>query len=171
MLFAPDKIIGRLGEITAESLREAGVRGLILDIDYTLAPKSAPLPEKEASEFIENLLQAEVKLYLISNNHRNRVARFAQALGLPYICNGFKPFPRSFLRAVREMGLERDEVVAVGDQIFTDVVGAHLAGLKAYLVLPGGMGGRGQSFFYRLRNLMEQPFIRGYYKRHGGGCR
>jgi HAD superfamily phosphatase (TIGR01668 family) len=161
VLLLPDKIFKELSDITAEILSAEGIRGLILDIDYTLAPKSMSLPEDTVREFIEQLKSAGVVLYIISNNHRNRVSRFAQALGLPYISNGFKPFPRSFLRAVRAMGLERSEVAAVGDQIYTDICGAHLAGLKAWLLLPVGLK---KSFLYRLRGGLEKPFISKYYK-------
>jgi HAD superfamily phosphatase (TIGR01668 family) len=165
VLLLPDRIFKKLSDITAAVLVEEGVKGLILDIDYTLAPKSMLLPEEAVKEFIENLKSAGVGLYIISNNHRNRVSRFAQALGLPYICNGLKPFPRSFLKAARRMGLEKSQVAAVGDQIYTDVFGAHAAGIRAFLILPGGMS---RSFFYRLRGFFEKPFINRYYKNEGG---
>jgi HAD superfamily phosphatase (TIGR01668 family) len=164
MLLLPDKIFNALSDITADILTAEGIKGLILDIDYTLAPKYMPLPEDTVREFIEQLKSAGVRLYIVSNNSRDRVSRFAQVLGLPYISHGFKPFPRSFARAVRRMGLEKSEVAAVGDQIYTDVCGAHMAGLKAWLLLPTGPK---KSFFYRLRGGLEKPFINRYYKNEG----
>jgi HAD superfamily phosphatase (TIGR01668 family) len=164
VLLLPDIIFEKLSDITAEVLSENGIRGLILDIDYTLAPKSMPLPEETVIEFIRQLKEGGVSLYIISNNHKNRVSKFAQALGLPFICNGLKPFPHAFLRAVREMGLEKKQVAAVGDQIYTDVCGAHVAGVRAWLVLPAEAG---KSLFYKLRNGLEKPFISRYYKNEG----
>lgn len=164
MLLIPDKIFDKLDDITVQVLETEGIRGLILDIDYTLAPKHSPLPDESVIKLIEELKILNIKLYLISNNHKNRVSIFAQALRLPYIYSGLKPFPRSFLRAVREMGLPKGEVACVGDQIYTDVLGAHLSGLRAWL-LPEKSSR--VSLPYRIRSTFEKPFIRSYYKKEG----
>lgn len=161
MRLVPDRIFDRMGDITSAVAAAAHIRGIVLDIDYTLAPRDVPLPDEEIVRCIENLRRAGVKLYILSNNHKGRVSRFAGALGVPYTCNGMKPFPFSYSRAVRRMGLSPREVAAVGDQIYTDVFGAHLAGLQAWMVRPVG---RGKSLFYRIRRGLERPFIRRYYR-------
>ncbi len=158
MLLLPDKRFLNIAGITAERLKDEGVKGLVLDIDYTLASRRSPLPNSEIRTFIRSLQDAGVRLYILSNNHHNRVSRFAEALGLPYQANGCKPLPFAFRRAVRAMGLAKQEAVAVGDQIFTDVCGAHLAGLRAWMVAP--YGGEDGSLFYRFRRSVEGPFIR-----------
>lgn len=158
MLLIPDKRFLHIATITAELLARENVKGLVLDIDYTLAHKTTLLPDDEVRALIHNLQQAQVQLYVLSNNHHNRVSRFAHALGLPYRANGLKPFPFAFLHAVKVMGLRKEEVVAVGDQIYTDVLGGHLSGLRVWMVAPYGGGGR--SWFYRLRRKTEMPFIR-----------
>lgn len=157
MLLVPDKRFLHIATITAELLEREGIKGLILDIDYTLADRAAPLPDEEVRDFVRSLQQADVRLYVLSNNHHNRVSRFARALGLPYRANGLKPVPFAFLLAAKAMGLRKEEVVAVGDQIYTDVVGGHLAGLRVWMVAP--YGGGGHSAFYRLRRKLEMPFI------------
>lgn len=157
MLLIPDKRFLHVSTITAELLARENVKGLVLDIDYTLASKTTRLPDNEVRTFIQNLQQANVRLFVLSNNHHNRVSRFAQALGLPYCANGFKPFPFAFRHAVKAMGLRKEDVVAVGDQIYTDVLGGHLSGLRVWMVAPYGGGGR--SWFYRLRRRTEMPFI------------
>lgn len=161
MRFVPDRIFDRMSDITPAVAAAAHIRGLVLDIDYTLAPRDVPLPDSGIIQCLGELNRAGVKLYIISNNHRGRVSRFAGALGIPFTCNGMKPFPGSFRRAVRHMDLLPHEVAAVGDQIYTDVFGAHLAGLQAWMVRPVG-GSR--SAFYRIRRGLEQPFIRRYYR-------
>lgn len=158
VLFVPDKRFLHIAAISAELLEGEGVKGLVLDIDYTLADRYAPLPDDEIRTFISNLKEAEIRLYVLSNNYHNRVSRFAAALDLPYRSNGLKPLPHAFSRAVQSMDLPKDRVVAVGDQIYTDVVGGHLAGLRVWMVSP--YGGGGHSLFYRLRRRLEMPFIR-----------
>ena len=164
MRLVPDRIFDRISDITVDVLSREGIRGLVLDIDYTLAPRDVALPDRTIVEFIRSLREAGIRLYILSNNHHNRVSKFAAELGLPFTCNGMKPFPASFRRAVREMGLAPREAAAVGDQIYTDVFGAHAAGLRAWLVAPAGQG---KSAFYRFRRRLEQPFIRRYFKSAG----
>lgn len=48
-----------------------------------------------------------------------------------------KPFPRSYRIALERLGLEADEVLAVGDRLDTDIEGAIAAGLPNALVLTG----------------------------------
>ena len=40
------------------------------------------------------------------------------------------------MRALRLLEIEREEAVVIGDQLFTDVLGARLAGLEVILVEP-----------------------------------
>lgn len=161
MRLVPDKILASVGDITPELLISEGVKGLVLDIDNTLAPRHVPMPDETIIKWIKAMKKAGTKLYIISNNRTNRVTKFAKALELPFLCNGMKPFPRSFRRAMREMGVDPKSVVAVGDQIYTDVLGAHTAGIRAWLVLPIDPH---ENPFTRLRRQFEKPFVKKYYK-------
>ena len=55
---------------------------------------------------------------------------------MPCIPRARKPLPRGFRRAMNVLELRADEVVVIGDQLFTDVLGAKLAGLEVILVDP-----------------------------------
>jgi len=50
--------------------------------------------------------------------------------------NALKPLPFGFLRALRLLGTKRSETVVIGDQVFTDVLGAKLLGLRTVLTEP-----------------------------------
>lgn len=165
MRLVPDKIFQNINEITPSLLESEGITALVLDIDNTLAPRHVALPSEALKKWIAALRDTKIKLYIISNNHSNRVKKFAQALELPFMCNGMKPFPRSFLRAVKEMGVPPEHVAAVGDQIYTDVFGAHLAGIRAWLVNP--IDAR-ENIIFRIRRRLERPFLNRYYRENGG---
>lgn len=162
MIFIPDAVFVNLGDITPDYLHRAGIKGLILDIDYTLAPKTSPLPDEATVRFVRGLADSGIKLFIISNNHHDRVSLFAGALGLDYICDSFKPLPSAFLKALRGMGMKKSEVAAVGDQIYTDVLGAHTAGIRALLLLEDESG---RPLPYRFRRGFEKPFTWLYYRR------
>ena len=54
----------------------------------------------------------------------------------PYIYKAGKPWVKNYNRAVEQMGLTKEEVLFVGDQLFTDVYGANRAGIYGILVKP-----------------------------------
>lgn len=166
MRLVPDRIFSKINEITPSLLKSEGVSALILDIDNTLAPRYVELPDDALKDWIAELRRTDVELYIISNNRTNRVTKFAEALGVPFYCNGMKPFPQTFLRAVREMGVGRDRVAAVGDQIYTDIFGAHLAGIRAWLVNP--IDSR-ENLLFKIRRRLEKPFLNRYYRQNGDG--
>jgi hypothetical protein len=47
-----------------------------------------------------------------------------------------KPLGRAFKTAAKEMGLKKEEVVVIGDQVLTDVLGGNYAGFYTILVVP-----------------------------------
>jgi HAD superfamily phosphatase (TIGR01668 family) len=73
---------------------------------------------------------------MLSNNFSERVAAVGAALDVPTVANALKPLPFGFLRALRMLGTARRETVVIGDQLFTDVLGAKVLGLHAVLTEP-----------------------------------
>ena len=54
----------------------------------------------------------------------------------PIVAKAVKPLPPAFLRALGKIGATRAATVVIGDQLVTDVLGAHFLGMKAYLLAP-----------------------------------
>lgn len=136
-LLAPDIRKERITEISADMLREIGVKGVIVDLDNTLGGYDDPLPPDDVVVWAKEIISAGLPIFLVSNNsHIKRVSAYANALGIPFKRLALKPLPFKLRRAVREMGFERREVCAIGDQRRTDVLGARLAGVKVALVTP-----------------------------------
>ena len=135
-ILQPDILLHRVTDITPELLRELQVRGLILDVDNTLAldKGEAPLPGLE--RWIAEMQAGGVSLTVLSNNSAARVSPFARQLGLPFISRAAKPLCFGYLRAARSLSLPRRQTAIVGDQIFTDILGGSLAGLRTILVEP-----------------------------------
>ncbi len=75
-------------------------------------------------------------MVMVSNNFRERVAAIGAQLDVPAVPNALKPLPQGFLVALRRLGTRRAETVVIGDQLFTDVLGAKLLGLHAVLTQP-----------------------------------
>ena len=135
-LFLPNKQVTRVFDIEPESLRDNNIKGIIVDIDNTLIPWNVAHATDEVVTWIEKMKRANIKVTLISNNNAERVTLFADPLDTPYIYNANKPLGFAFVRARKEMNLEKWEVAVIGDQLLTDILGGNRAGYFTVLVDP-----------------------------------
>lgn len=130
----PDEYRASVWEIDYTALWQRGIRGIILDIDNTLLPYYVPEPDAALVRHIQELQGSGFKAYIVSNGKSERVARFNQKLKLPYVCHASKPSRKGFDKAMRDMMLSPEQIVVIGDQIFTDVWGGRRMGMYTVLV-------------------------------------
>ncbi len=158
-LFHPTILKNRITEITLEELQTMGVRALLLDVDNTLTKHhSQELPDDVAA-WLARMKAAGVTMMLVSNSKEPRVAPFAARIGLAFTHTSCKPLPFGFWRASKALGISLRECMAVGDQTFTDVLGAKMAGVRVAQLIPIETEA-GWSF--RLRRRLEQPILASY---------
>ncbi|HEX3463690.1 MAG TPA: YqeG family HAD IIIA-type phosphatase [Candidatus Elarobacter sp.] len=134
--FRPKLYATAINRIDPDELRERGVRGAIVDLDNTLVGFRALVPLEEDALWVARAKRAGVKVLVLTNNGTPWAASVAKDLGVPCIPRARKPLPHGFRRALRVLELEAHEAVVIGDQLFTDVLGAKLAGLDVILVDP-----------------------------------
>ena len=95
-------------------------------------------------------------LFLLSNSRKPRRAEhFAKALGIPFLGHAGKPKSGGYLRAMERMGRTSAQTAMVGDQIFTDILGAKRTGMLALMVEPIQLAGNPGRY---LRYAVEEPF-------------
>lgn len=133
--FYPGEYAASAYEVNYESLWEQGIRGIIFDIDNTLVHHGAPADARAVS-LVRRLKQTGFSVCLISNNSRERVQPFAEAVGAEFLEDAGKPSKRGYLHAVKLLGCPISQVIFIGDQVFTDIYGANRAGLRSVLVGP-----------------------------------
>ena len=119
--------------IDYQQLFDKGCRGLIFDIDNTLVPHGAD-STPEIDDLFSRLHGIGFKTILLSNNSEKRIRRFMKNIDTLFVAEAGKPDPDGFLRALDLLGCTKEEVVVVGDQVFTDIRGANRAGLRSILV-------------------------------------
>ena len=132
----PDYYIPHITGVTLEFLRRHGIRGLILDVDNTLTRHRSQYLDPDVEIWLAEMQAAGYALTVVSNSDPGRVRPFAQRIGLRCISFSCKPAPFGFWRAARRLGLPLNQCAAVGDQVFTDILGAHAAGVKSIQVMP-----------------------------------
>ena len=127
-MFGPDRFAPRLHQIPLAELQALGISGLIVDLDNTLLGFGQTELAAEHVEWVQEARERGFAIVMVSNNFSDRVGAIARHLGVACVPNALKPLPFGFLRALRELGLPRKAVAVVGDQLFTDVLGAKLCG-------------------------------------------
>ena len=125
-------------EITAEDLRLAEAKAVLIDADNTLSFHGSQEPYPGVLEWLLKMKENGIPFVIISNNKRERIEPFAAKLGLPFIEKSKKPLPSGFKRACKMLGVKPSETAVIGDQIFTDVLGGNLIGAKVFLTEPLG---------------------------------
>jgi len=134
--FRPKLYAAAINQINPDELRERGIRGAIVDLDNTLVGFRALVPLEEDALWVARAARAGVKVLVLTNNGTPWASNVAKDLGVPCIPRARKPLPHGFRRALKVLEVEPREAVVIGDQLFTDVLGAKLAGLDVILVDP-----------------------------------
>ena len=131
----PDEYVESTYRIDFKILYQKGYRGILFDIDNTLVPHGAPADDK-AIELFRKLKKIGFQTCLISNNKELRVKSFCDQVDSKYIYKAGKPLPKGYLEGMDKMRTNQNNTLFVGDQIFTDVLGAKRADLYTILVKP-----------------------------------
>ena len=123
-------------EIPAEFYQSLGVKVVLVDLDNTLDPYSVSDPTERTIAWRNRIIDAGLRIVILSNNSGKRVRRYAKTLEVENRCFMRKPFSGPLKRFLVEEGLNPAEAIMVGDQIQTDVKAANGAGVKAILTEP-----------------------------------
>lgn len=134
--FLPNANVKSIFDIQPEALKARGIKGIITDLDNTLVAWDVKDATPEVIQWFELMERHDIKITIISNNNMERVKVFSDPLGTPYVYSARKPLGRAFKRVAKEMGLNREEIVVMGDQLLTDVLGGNSAGFYTILVVP-----------------------------------
>ncbi|MBT9583591.1 YqeG family HAD IIIA-type phosphatase [bacterium] len=133
-LLRPHHTVGFLTEIKIETLEERGIRGLLLDLDNTLVAWNSHHVDHGVIDWLARAKESSLSLCLVTNAKHDRVERTIRPLGIPFVALARKPMLRGFRKGMQMLGTAPNETAMVGDQIFTDVLGANLLGLYSILI-------------------------------------
>lgn|SRR5574344_224190 len=131
--YVPDMYQSSIYVIDYNKLYNRGIRCILFDLDNTLAPVNIKEPTEELKKFIENL-KKQFKIIIFSNGTKRRVKPFKETLNLDSYSFTCKPFQKNFNKILSNY--KQSEVVIIGDQLFTDIVGGNEAGITTILINP-----------------------------------
>ncbi len=162
-MMMPDYMFRTYGEITPEFLQGLGVKAVLSDVDNTLAPYEQAEPDEALRAWISSLAEAGIQIAFISNNDGERIDLFNRSLGVPAYPKSGKPFKKSLLRAMTDMGVDQSNTVMLGDQLLTDAWAGHAAGIPVIIVPPIKDK---LNLFFRFKRWLEKPTVKKFKKKH-----
>ncbi|KMY56212.1 MULTISPECIES: YqeG family HAD IIIA-type phosphatase [Bacillaceae] len=161
--FLPSRHVKSIFQITPEYLKEKGMKAIITDLDNTLVAWDRPDATPELLEWFAEMKKAGIKVLIVSNNNQKRVSAFSQPIDIPYIFEARKPMGKAFRRAVKLLGVKKEETVVIGDQLLTDIFGGNRGGFYTILVLPVAQT---DGFWTKFNRRIERR-IMNFFKRKG----
>ena len=145
-----------VADLDPQVLAAKGIRLVLADLDNTLVRYGPGDPAPEVLAWREELRTAGVELFLLSNSRKpDRPGHYAGRLDIPCLGHAGKPKTAGFEQAMARMGRTAAQTAMVGDQIFTDILGARRMGILALLVEPIRLAGNPGRY---LRYAIETPF-------------
>lgn len=151
----PKLMADSLTDLTPEMLRERGVRLLMLDFDNTIVPYTTSVPTPQMRAWLTEMEGEGIQLCVVSNSHKDRVGIFCREYGLDCITYARKPFPKGIRQCLDRYAIPAAQSALVGDQIYTDVLGANGVGVTSILVRAID----NHTFWLRARHVLELPWI------------
>ncbi|MDD3171949.1 MAG: YqeG family HAD IIIA-type phosphatase [Bacilli bacterium] len=146
-------------DIDYQKLYQSGKRVILIDIDNTIIPYDFDLPKEEHLKLISEIKKIGFQVIFLSNNHQERVKKIAQAFDVEAIYSACKPLKKGFRQALKLATFSsKKEVVTIGDQIMTDVLGSNRSGLEAILVKP--IKRKNEKWYTKLNRKIENRIVR-----------
>lgn len=160
----PSLYLDSVKNINPTLLKKNNIKGLILDVDNTLIDYYRKLVDG-AEKWCEELKNEGIKCIILSNsNKRNKVEEVAEKLNIDYIMFAKKPLKSGFKKALSKLELKPEEVAVVGDQLFTDVIGAKRMNMFSILVKQVG---EKDILITKFKRPIENAIIKKYLEKKG----
>ena len=151
----PRIIVTELPDITPELLRKRGIRLLMLDFDNTIVPYTTSTPTAEMDAWLRGMVSSDIQVCVVSNSKKGRVRTFCAEYDIDCITHAKKPFSKGIRQCLERYQLPAQKCALVGDQIYTDTLGANGCGVTSILVDAID----NHNIWLKLRHVAELPFI------------
>ena len=154
--FLPGLITEKTTDVTPELLRSRGIKLLMLDFDNTIVPYTTTIPTPEMEAWLKTMNELpDIELCIVSNSRNDRVPKFCRERSIGVITHAKKPFPKGIRECLAKYDSPAAQAALIGDQIFTDTLGANGTGVLPILVEAID----NHNFWLKARHVLELPFI------------
>ncbi len=151
----PAVITEKLTDLTLDFFRQRNISLVMLDFDNTIVPYTTSVPTKQMAAWLEQMVDADIQICVVSNSKKGRVRVFCGEYGIPCITHAAKPSVKGIRACLQWYQTPAEHAAIVGDQIFTDTLGGNRAGVTTILVEAID----NHNFWLKARHVLEKPFI------------
>ncbi len=151
----PKVLSTKITDLSPDFLRSRGVKLLMMDFDNTIVPYTTSTPNVQVLDWLGEMKASGISLCVVSNSKKERVVIFCRKYKLDCITHAQKPFSKGIRECLDRYGLPAEECALVGDQIYTDVLGANCCGVQSVLV----KSIHNHTVWLKARHVLEMPFI------------
>ena len=156
----PDYYYKSVYDMPLEELYSSGIRLILTDMDNTLISYAQTEPDLAQMELKKKIEALGFEFILVSNSRKHRVDHFATLYDIPYVKFSTKPLKRGIKKAIRKVAkgnYKNEEVLLLGDQLMTDVLGGKRCKIKVALIEP--IDKRTDIFTTRVNRGIEKFFL------------
>lgn len=133
--YLPNIYLKSILDLDIQKLQNKNIKCLLIDIDNTISPvNSKEIEPKIKNKIIE--LKKHFQVIIVSNATKGRTNIFKKNLGIDGYYLSWKPHKRVYKKIIIQNNLLPKEILAIGDQILTDIIGANKLGINSLLVTP-----------------------------------
>ena len=159
MKYLPTYVYTTIYDIDFTSLYASGKKIILSDLDNTIASYSEEVPSQEAIELNKKLRKFGFKIYLVSNNNDKRIKKYSEK----FIIDGFlaqakKPFTKKLEKFIIDNNLKKEEIICIGDQLVTDILGFNKLGVDTILVKT--IDQKNQKWYTKINRLREKKILK-----------
>lgn len=134
--FKPTYRIDCVEKIPFVLLERDNIKGLIFDVDNTISTMGKGITEG-CYNWIKEAKELGYKVCILSNSvNLRKIKKIMSDLDVLGLCFAKKPSIKGFEMALNLLNMKKEDVIMIGDQVFTDVWGANRFGIKSILVKP-----------------------------------
>lgn len=162
--FYPTYTFDKVENIPYDLLKELGIKLILLDMDNTLIDNRGNY-SKDLKKWIKYIKSKGIKTYILSNSiSETRVKKIAKELGMKYYYKASKPRLKGYHHIINETKIDKENILMIGDQMFTDICGGNRFGIKTVLVKPIN---KKEIIISRIKRPIEKMILKHYDKKKG----
>lgn len=162
MILKPDIYVSSFKKITPELLSSLGVSAILTDLDDTLVPHGCMTMPEDVRNWVASMQDAQIGVCIVSNNSKERVLPVARELKTECEFDAHKPSTAFIENASRKLGVEKGNMIFMGDQLFTDIAAAKNAKIRCILVDP--VGGAKTTVWIKIKRVAEKLIKKNFRK-------
>ena len=154
-------------DVDYTKLYESGIRLILTDLDNTLVSYKDDVVSEQLLKFINDRKSEGFEIMIVSNNSsEKRVKEFALKLDIKYISKAMKPLKGGFKKILKKASRKYspNEIVAIGDQLMTDVFAANRMNYTSILVK--AIDRKSETWTTRFNRTLEKHVLKRIMKKH-----